>query len=155
MKGTEWMGRYRLLVLELNRHANQSIGYMTERRTGKDRTLPSYQEWHVLEYIVDHPEGTENMRIIADELGISKSSLTKYTNDLCNLGYIRKYKNEGNKKCIILQPTEEGIALYTQAAEQMMFPHFEPFFSELDDIPQEYLDRFVNALIHHDQRRSS
>ena len=147
------MGRYRQLVLELSRHANQSIRFMTDKYVKENTTLPCPQEWQVLEYIVEHPEDIDNMRVIADALAISKSSLTKYTRNLCEMGYIRKYKTTGNKKSIILRATEEGISFYSQGAERVMSPLFESFFSELDAIPQEYLDRFVNALSHHNQRR--
>ena len=109
----------------------------------------------MLEYIVEHPEGMDNMRIIADELGISKSSLTKYTRELCESGYIRKYKSSDNKKNIILRATEEGNLFYTQGVEKLMRPVFEPLFRELDAIPQEYLDVLVNALTHHNQHRTS
>ena len=155
MNKTEWMGRYRQLVLELSRHANQSIRFMTDKHIKENTDFPCPQEWQVLEYIVEHPEGMDNMRVIADALGISKSSLTKYTRNLCNMGYIRKYKITGNRKNIILRATDEGIAFYSQGAEQIMLPLFETFFSELDAIPQKYLDRFVNALSHHNQRRFS
>ena len=155
MKGTEWMGRYRQLVLELSRHANQSIRFMTDRHLKENNDFPCAQAWQVLEYIVEHPEGMDNMRIIADELGLSKSSLTKYTHELCKLGYIRKYKSSDNKKNIILRATEEGNLFYAQGVEKLMRPVFESLFRELDVIPQEYLDVFVNALTHHNQRRTA
>ena len=154
MKGTEWMGRYRQLVLELSRHANQSFRFMTDRHLKENSDFPCAQVWQVLEYIVEHPEGMDNMRIIADELGISKSSLTKYTHELCKLGYIRKYKSSDNKKNIILRATEEGVMFYAQGVEKLMRPVFESLFRELDAIPQKYLDVFVTALTHHNQHRT-
>ncbi len=154
MKGTEWMGRYRQLMFELSRHANQSIRFMTDRHMRGDSDFPCVQAWQVLEYIVDHPEGMDNMSAVADVLGISKSSLTKYTRELCGLGYIRKYKSIDNQKNIILRATEEGISFYDRGVAQIMIPLFEPLFNDLDAIPQEYLDVFVNALTRHDQRRA-
>ncbi len=147
------MGRYRQFVFELSRHANQSVRFMTDRRLRGDSDFPCFQAWQVLEYIVEHPEGMDNMRVVADALGISKSSLTKYTRELCDLGYIRKYKSTDNQKNIILRATEEGILFYAHGAEKIMLPVFEPLFSELDEIPQVYLDVFVNALARHNQRR--
>ena len=151
MNTNEWMGRYRLLVHELNRHANQNIRFLSDKRAkGKG----NFQEWQVLEYIVEHSEEMNNMHAPADALCISKASLTKYVQTLCTLGYVKKYKSTDNKKNIILRATEEGVCFYKQIVEQIMFPHFEPFFSELNDIPDVYLEKIANALRHHNQRRT-
>ena len=155
MNGTEWMGRYRMLVQLLTQNANQSVTFAklsAKRAPSGGTSCP--QEWQVLEYIIEHEDDAENMRQISDMLGIPKSSLTKYTKHLCELGFLRRYHADGNRKNIILRATDEGKAHYNFVAENMMRPLFDLFFAELDSIPQEYLDRFVEALRKHNIRRA-
>ena len=155
MNGSDWMGRYRMLVQLLTQNANQSVGFAkasAKRQTPNGTSCP--QEWQVLEYIIEHEDDEENMRQIADMLGIPKSSLTKYTKHLCELGFLRRYHTGDNRKNIILRATDEGKAHYDYVAEHMMRPLFDKFFAELDGIPQEYLDQFVEALRRHNIRRA-
>ena len=155
MNGTEWMGRYRMLVQLLTQNANQSVGFA--KQSGKRPNTNGCacpQEWQVLEYIIEHEEDEDNMRQISDMLGIPKSSLTKYTKHLCELGFLRRYRTDDNKKNIILRATDEGKAHYAAVAEKMMRPLFDRFFEDLDCIPQEYLDLFVEALRKHNIRRA-
>ncbi len=153
MQNSEWKGRYGPLILLLAQHANQSVRSMSDKKKTEPAVFSCYQEWLVFEYIVEHPEGIDSMRAIADGLCISKSSVTKYTHNLCSLGYIRRYQTEGNRKNIILRVTDSGMSVYRSSVEHVMKPLFAPFFAELDAIPQEYLDIFVEAFGHHNQRR--
>lgn len=155
MKGSDWMGRYRMLVQLLTQNANQSVTFAknaAKNAPSKGTSCP--QEWQVLEYIIEHEDDAENMRQISDMLGIPKSSLTKYTKHLCELGFLRRYRTDDNKKNIILRATDEGKAHYVSVAEKMMRPLFDRFFEDLDCIPQEYLDLFVEALRKHNIRRA-
>lgn len=154
MKGSDWMGRYRMLVQLLTQNANQSVTFAknaAKNAPSKGTSCP--QEWQVLEYIIEHEDDAENMRQISDMLGIPKSSLTKYTRHLCELGFLRRYHTGGNRKNIILRATDEGKAHYDFVAEHMMRPLFDRFFEELEGIPQEYLDQFITALRRHNLRR--
>lgn len=155
MRSTEWMGRYRPLVQLLVQNANQSVRFVTEKRTPPPGACSCSQEWQVLEFIIEHEDSEDNMRCIADMLGIAKSSLTKYTRNLCQLGYVKRYRTSNNRKNIILRATEEGRAHYSENVEKMMRPLWDRFFEELDGIPQEYLDQFVEALRNHNIRRAT
>ena len=154
MSRTEWMGRYRMLVQLLVQNANQSVGFAKTKKELPPGSTACAQEWQVLEYIIEHEDDEENMRSISDTLGIPKSSLTKYTKHLCELGYISGFHMDGNRKDIILKATEAGRAHYDDRVEKMMRPLFDLFFEELDGIPQEYLDQFVSALRNHNIRRA-
>ena len=60
MNGSDWMGRYRMLVQLLTQNANQSVGFAkasAKRQTPNGTSCP--QEWQVLEYIIEHEDDEE------------------------------------------------------------------------------------------------
>ena len=146
MNTSEWMGRYRHLVGALVQHANAFS------HTTASEILPgvrmSAQEWQTLEYLIEYADEDLNMAAISRGLGIAQSSLSKYMNTLCKMKLVERYRLTGNRKSIIPKPTQKGYDFYAEAVERHVRQRFEPFFEELDAIPDEMLQLFTQALIH-------
>lgn len=143
---TEWMGRYRALVQALVYSTNLSVMKSGNKKHDPKKALTSSQEWQVLEYIIEHEEDDACMAYISKMLCIPKSTLSKCTKHLCLIGFVARYRAMDNKKSIILKATEGGKAHYRQVVETKMKPIFEPFFKLMDDIPQDALTSFIQAL---------
>jgi len=145
MNTSEWMGRYRDLVGALVQHAN------TFSHTTASELLPgvrmSAQEWQTLEYLIEYADEDLNMAAISRGLGIAQSSLSKYMNTLCKWKLVERYRLTGNRKSIIPKPTQKGYLFYSEAVAHSIRQRFEPFFSDLDAIPDDMLAIFTQALV--------
>ncbi|MGI6668148.1 MAG: hypothetical protein ACOX4M_01480 [Acetivibrionales bacterium] len=61
-------------------------------------------------------------------------------------GLIDKYLMVGNRKNIILKPTEKGIEVYKHYADKLSKTIFGRFFSALDSLSDEDLDNMKKAI---------
>ncbi len=152
---TEWMGRYRELVRALVYSTNLGLQFNAPKPKGSPRPLTPAQEWQILEYIIEFEDDDECMAYISKKLCIPKSSLTKYTRHLCQIGFVRRYQKKSNRKNIILKATPEGKEYYARVVESKMKPVFMPFFEKMDDIPDEDLLRFIRAMECYNEMRST
>lgn len=53
-------------------------------------------------------DGPKSMRQISDALRMSKQQLTRFINVLVNRGLMRRFQQEGNRRTIYVELTEEG-----------------------------------------------
>lgn len=134
------MGRYRPLIKAIVRNRNLfARAVNTKTETTADDTSLTIQEWIVLEYVIEHEDMDDSMACISERLGLAPSSFSKITNSLCKTGLLAKYQMVGNKKNIIVRPTEEGRAFYLHHSEQLENTIFKEFFRELEGLSDEDL----------------
>ena len=134
------MGRYRPLIRAIVRNRNlfaRAVNTKTEN-TGGDTSL-TIQEWIVLEYVIENEDKEDSMVYIAERLGLAPSSFSKITHALCKSGLLAKYQMVGNKKNIIVRPTEEGRRFYLEHSAQLENTIFQEFFKELEGLSDEDL----------------
>lgn len=134
------MGRYRPLIRAIVRNRNlfaRAVNTRTEN-TGGDISL-TIQEWIVLEYAIENEDREDSMICISERLGLAPSSFSKITHSLCRSGLLAKYQTVGNKKNVIVRPTEEGRAFYLEYSAQLEKTIFRGFFSELEGLSDENL----------------
>jgi len=137
-----WMGRYRNLVRALVHYSNSSNKFVGN--TGSANNLNQYQ-YQILEYICEHEDENKIMTDIARDLGVLKSVVTKETKYLCERGFVAKYRIVGNRKSIVLKPTEEGRQAYL-ASCKIVEKAFEHFFDTLSNASVEELKLFELAV---------
>ena len=141
----EWMGRYRPLVSALVQHVNTVNKGSAELLIYGDIYL-SPNEWQVLEYIVEHRDDDEHMTGMVQALAIPQSSFSRIQKKLHGLGLIERYQREGNRKNILLKPTDLAIRAYEHHSQILYREMFKPFFDELEGFSDEDLARFTQAL---------
>lgn len=142
----EWMGRYRALVAALTRHVNVleklKDGFRAELPDGAYIDRPA---WQILEYFIEHGDNTHNMLEIATKLGIPQSTFSKKVNMLKRYGFIERFFAEGNRKEIIVRPTEKAFAFYKQNTDGYVSKIFEPFFEKLERFSDEEIASLTEA----------
>ena len=143
---TDWMGRYRPLVAALVLHTNITNRGSNERMDVGKGVLLTTQEWQTLECIVEHEESYFSMIEIARRLGIPQSSFSRTVKTLYGQKLIEKYQVEGNRKNVILRPSEFGREIYINRVEDDTREMFISFFRDLDSISDKDLETFTSAL---------
>ena len=141
---TDWMGRYRALVAALVQHSN-----ITSRAQILDigeGVCISSVSWQVMEYLIEHEEETDCMNRVSEALGIPQSSFSKIARHLTTLGLVERFRTAGNRKNIILCPTEKARRLYDSFSRSIYEHNFRPFFEALDSLDGETLANFTEAL---------
>lgn len=140
------MGRFRPLVAAIVAHTN-AIGRQrgVMMHIGKGIYLNAL-EWQILEYIVEHKDETFSMVNMSDSLQIAQSSFSKLVKVLSEQGLVAKYHTEGNRKNVILRPTELALELYPQYAKVLYEKGFERFFAKLADLDDATLAIFAEAI---------
>lgn len=142
----EWMGKYRKLVEKMikfgNTYARTSRGEHSYNTTAKF----SASELQVLEYILEHEDENENMAGIAENLGISKSALSKHTKRMVEKRLLEKYHTTDNQKNIIIRVSDYGREVYGAYAQYTYESAFKKMFHVLEDVPDEYLEKFTRAM---------
>ena len=138
------MGRYRPLVAALVQHSN-----ITSRPQDMDIGEGVYLNsvaWQVLEYLIEHEGEADCMNRVSETLGIPQSSFSKMARRLTALGLVERFRTAGNRKNIILRPTEKAHRLYDSFSHTIFERSFRPFFEALDTVDDEALARFTAAL---------
>ena len=146
--GSEWMGRYRPLVAALVLHSNIVNRAANERMEIGCGIRLTPQEWQTLEFIVEHDDSFFSMIEIARQLGIPQSSFSRTVKVLHDQTLIAKYQVAGNRKNIILRPTEKGLQIYNNRMEDPIRENFRQFFKELEPLSDEDLQLITKALNH-------
>ena len=142
----DWMGRYRPLVAALVLHANVVNKGLSMRSDIGDGIMLNPQEWQALEFVIEHSNSYFSMIEISRELGIPQSSFSRIVKTLQDNKLISKYQVAGNRKNIILRPTEYGETLYHKRVENSSGSRFIKFFNELDSLSDEDIKVVTRAL---------
>ena len=143
-----WMGRYRPLVAALVLHSNIVNRATNERMDVGDGIMLSTQEWQTLECIVEHQDEFFSMIEIARRIGIPQSSFSRVVKTLHEQKLIAKYQVAGNRKNIILRPTEEGLRIFGHRMADPIRELFKQFFKELEPLSDKDLALITSALNH-------
>ncbi len=145
---TDWMGRYRPLVAALVLHSNIVNKASNERMDVGSGIMLTTQEWQTLECIIEHEDSYFSMIEIARQLGIPQSSFSRVVKALHEYRLIAKYQVAGNKKNIILRPTELGKEIYAKRSDDYIRRLFRKFFNELEPLSDEDLKLITGAINH-------
>lgn len=140
-----WMGRYRPLIAAIVKHTNLIAKIADKKTTLATGEQVSIHEWQVFEYIIEHESDDDRMIHISERLSIPQSSFSKMANYLCAIGLIEKTQMPGNRKNIILKPTEYGRQVYSQRVSVLGENLFFPFFEYLESVGDDGLNLFVKA----------
>lgn len=142
-----WTGRYRGLLAEIVKHANQRAKYNTlEKEIYKGISLSS-QQWQILDLVIENDKGIyNNMNSYIEKLAIPQSSFSKCVRKLTSQGLINKYHGKGNRKDIILKATPLGKEVYERHSMVLRKEIFGKMFEILDPLPDDAIDRFEKAL---------
>ena len=142
-----WMGRYRGLVAAFARHVNVISklreGFRVEISDGVYIDRPA---WQIMEYFIEHRGNTCNMNDIAAKLGIPQSSFSKKIKLLQEHGFIDRFYAEGNKKEIIIRPTEKAVQFYMQNSTDNVSKDWQPFFDKLEGFSDEQIAVITEAV---------
>ena len=140
------MGRYRPIIAALVQHSNLVSRHMSGKMPLGDGIEVTHQEWQVLEYIIEHENNDDRMIYISERLGIPQSSFSKMVKTLCSYGLCERYQMIGNKKNIILKPTEKGKDIYRVCSTGIKDGGFQSFFDALSGLDDAQIEQFALAL---------
>lgn len=146
MTETAWMGRYRQLIATIVLHGNNVSRVMPLRTPMLDGIALNQPEWQILEYLLENEQDDKCMNRISERLGIPQSSLSKAVKNLCRFGLVERFRQGGNRKNVILHPTEKGRELYRAFVPGMIDGCFAGFFQALDGISDADLAAFTEAM---------
>lgn len=141
-----WMGRYRELVRALVFYSNNSNRGVMKKLSSQETPRLTQHEYQILEYVCEFEDENRIMSNISSDLGILQSNITKATKHLLELGLVERYRLPGNKKSIVLKPTEAGTSTYTLYYSREVSPVFSQFFDMLSGFSDEQISQFENAL---------
>ena len=102
--------------------------------------------WQVLEYFIENRDNTYKMLDISTHLGIPQSSFSKIVRKLVDLGFLERYAVEGNRKEIIIRPTEKAIEYYKVNSASNVSKTFISFFEYMDRFTDEEISAFTKGL---------
>ncbi len=143
----KWMGRYRELVRALIYYSNSSNRGMFKKTLSPVNGIAlSKPEYQILEYLCEFENENKIMANIAHDLGIIPSIVTKSTKTLVGHGLVERYHIVGNRKNIILKPTQAGRKMYIDCYTRDIEKLFIPFFNALEGLTDEQLKTVERAI---------
>lgn len=141
-----WMGNSRELIRSLIYYANMTTRNLSATfppALGVELTKCEYQ---VLEYVVEFEDERRIMTDIANGLGLIQSVVTRSAKHLVSMGLVEKYRMSGNRKNIVLRPTERGREVYLEIKNLYVEPVFAQFLSYMESLPPERAAEFTEAI---------
>jgi len=132
----EWMGRNREFIRLLMKYMNLCYHY-EKRIPGSSGVSVSFQQWQVLECIIEYEDENRNMFFMANQIGVAKSTFSKNVKQLLEFGLVERYRQSGNNKNIILKPTDKGREFYKTHSVILFEEGWKTPFSILDKLSDE------------------
>lgn len=142
----EWLGEEREIMESLFLWSNNYANGYKKPFAINDNYCLSASEIQVIEYLLENEEMQLNMAGVAKRLGISKSSFTLQVTKLEQIGLLKKYYQEGNKKNLIVLVTDEGKQLYDEYSKKMTYIWKSTVLDPLDSIPMEYKSAIAKVI---------
>jgi DNA-binding MarR family transcriptional regulator len=142
----EWMGRYRELIGLLSKYVNIFANFGSKAVAEKLGFRLTSQQWQTLECIVEYEDENKNMMFMANRIGLKKSTFSKFIKVLVNYGLVERYQQKGNRKDIILKPSEKGRIYYKDRSKILLESVWKEAFAVLDKLPDESLAIFVDFM---------
>jgi len=142
----EWKERYQEIIVALVRHGNTVSRTLSDTMDCGNGLLLHYQQFQVLEYIIENRQSIFSMNDASSQLSIPQSTFSKTVKQLVEAGLVEKYQAVNNRKNIILRPTEKAIGVYSDFAQKHAKQIWQPFFDALKDVDDEDLHAVVQAI---------
>lgn len=141
-----WMKESRALIHALIYYGNISCCGVHTTMMPYDGVELTKHEFQALEYICEHEDDNQNMTAIANDLGLPQSTLTKITKHLTALELVERFRIVGNKKTVILKPTEHGKQVYITIIQRDIEPLFRNFIQYMSTLPDGSIENFEKAV---------
>ena len=137
--------RYIPLLKAIIKHVNIANSGLTEKIPLEGGSEITMQEWLIVELVVDHREEYCSMIDLARMIGIPQSSFFRMVSHLQKAGLVDKYRVKGNKKNIVLRPTELALHIYKDRTTNVRGQVWGDFFRALDPFSDSEIDVLTNA----------
>lgn len=142
----EWLGKYRDFVEKLIKFGNSyAQNYKTEHHYNTPVEFSAAQI-QTMEYIWANEDKNQNMAEIAARLGMLPGAFSKNVQKMVNKGLLEKFHASNNRKDIIIRVSEQGRRVYEAYTEYAYRSLFERIFGILDQVPEEYIQKFTEVL---------
>ena len=141
-----WMGESRELVRALIYYANMTTRNLSATFAPAHGLELTRCEYQILEYILEFEDETRIMSDISRDLGYVPSVVSKSIGHLIHMGLVEKYRIKGNKKSIVVKPTELGRQIYLELVARDIEPVFRAFIDYIKNLPEGSADRFTEAI---------
>lgn len=146
--GLEWLGKHRTFTEKLMKFGNAyARSYNDEKRTPGVEIQLSSAQIQILECIMENQDQDINMASLSAKLGMTASAFSKNIKKLTDRDLIERYQKSTNRKDIIIKVSELGQNVYEQYTRHAMAEVFSDMFVVLDDIPDEYVEKFEEILV--------
>jgi len=142
----EWMGRYREFIGLLSKYVNIFSNFGNKVVVDKLGLRLTSVQWQTLECVIEYEDENKNMVFMANKIGIKKSSFSKFIKVLVNYGLVERYQQKGNRKDIILKPSEKGRIYYKTRSQIILESAWKEPFSVLDKLSDENLSIIVDFM---------
>lgn len=147
--------RYKQLVKAIMRHVNIVSSGLNEPMDLSKDIVVTAQEWLVVEEVVEQRDAYNSMVELSRQIGIPQSSFSRMINHLQKVGLVEKYRVKGNKKNIVLRPTELAMQIYEEQTTGLGEAIWSEFYKELDTLTDENIITITNAISHLNERLPS
>ena len=104
------------------------------------------QQFQILECVVEYEDENKNMVFMGNKLGLKKSTFSKLIKVLVNYGLVERYRQNDNRKDIILKPSEKGRIYYQERSKIFLESAWKEAFAVLDKLSDESLAIIVDFM---------
>ena len=137
--------RYIPLLKAIVKHSNIVSSGLNEKISLNDEIVITNQEWLIAELIVEQRNEYYSMIELSRMIGIPQSSFFRMVSHLQKVGLAEKYRVKGNKKNIVLRPTELALQFYKDRTTDLRGQIWDDFFKALDRFSDEDIEAFTDA----------
>ncbi len=137
--------RYLPLFHAIKKHTNIVSSGINDKIPVNDHDSITIQDWWVAELIVEQREEYYSMVELSRMIGIPPSSFFRAVSHLQKAGLVEKYRIQGNKKNIVLRPTEKVLTMYAKRSTEVRDEIWGDFFKELDGFSDEEINTLTLA----------
>lgn len=137
--------RYIPLIRAIMRHTNIVNCIMNTSITLCEDVVLPVQEWMVAELVVEQREEYNSMVELSRMFGVPPSSFFRIVSHLQKKKLVDKYRVKGNKKNIVLRPTELALELYEKRTPELRNSVWCDFYNELEPLTDSEINRIVSA----------
>lgn len=137
--------RYSPLIKAIIRHTNIVSSAMNDSVALREDVVVPVQEWIVAELVVQQRKEYNSMVELSRIVGIPPSSFFRIVSHLQKKGLVDKYRVHGNKKNIVLRPTELALELYNERTPELRTAIWGDFCQELEPLSDSDISRIISA----------
>ena len=137
--------RYTPLIKSIMRHTNIVNSVMNNSITLRNDVVLPVQEWMVVELIVEQQEEYNSMVELSRMIGLPPSTFFRKVSHLQKIHLVDKYRVQGNKKNIILRPTELARSIYEEQTPILRNGVWDAFYKELEPLSDSDINIITNA----------